>query len=39
LGFSIEGIRRLSKVENTKFTFDGRADLVLAFRDKDGIGY
>jgi hypothetical protein len=39
LGFSIEGLRRLSKVENTNFTFDGRADLVLAFRDKDETGY
>ena len=39
LGFSTNGFRRLSNVENTEFTFDGRADLVLAFRDEKGQGY
>ena len=39
LGFTIDGLSKLAKVEGIEISFDGRADLVLAFRDQDGQGY
>ena len=39
LGFTVDGLSKLAKVEGIEISFDGRADLVLAFRDKDGQGY
>ena len=39
LGFSIHGARKLAKVANIEINFDGRADLVLAFRDSKNHGY
>jgi len=39
LGFTIDGLRKLAKVEQVDISFDGRADLIIAFRDKNGQGY
>ena len=39
LGFTVDGLSKLARVEGIEISFDGRADLVLAFRDKDGQGY
>ena len=38
-GFSVNGAKKLAKVVNVEVSFDGRADLVLAFRDTDKQGY
>jgi ATP-dependent exoDNAse (exonuclease V) beta subunit len=39
LGFTVDGLSKLAKVEGIEISFEGRADLVLAFRDKQGQGY
>lgn len=39
LGFTVDGLTKLAKVEGIELSFDGRADLVLAFRDEEGQGY
>ena len=39
MGFTIDGLSKLANVEHVEISFDGRADLVLAFRDQEGQGY
>ncbi len=38
-GFSVNGPKKLAQVGNVEISFDGRADLVLAFRDSNEQGY
>ena len=39
LGFTIDGLSKLANVAGVEISFDGRADLVLAYRDRGGQGY
>tara|TARA_B100001564_G_scaffold309186_1_gene280111 strand:+ start:42 stop:5015 length:4974 start_codon:yes stop_codon:yes gene_type:complete len=39
MGFTIDGPSKIANVGQVEISFDGRADLVLAFRDTDGQGY
>ena len=39
LGFSIHGLKKLAEVVSVEVSFDGRADLVLAFRDANNHGF
>ncbi len=39
LGFSVNGPKKLAEIRNVEISFDGRADLVLAFRDSKQQGY
>lgn len=38
LGFSTQGLKKLAEVTGVEISFDGRADLVLAFRDASDRG-
>jgi len=39
LGFSTQGLKKLAEVTSVEISFDGRADLVLAFRDASKRGF